>query len=213
MKEEVLAVAKDLLRKGLVEGTSGNVSAKVSEDAVCITPSSVPYETMTLDDLVIVDLEGAVLEGHRSPSSEQALHLASYKAFPEVQSVIHAHPVYATMFACVREPIPAVVDEFAIYAGGSVPVSEYAMSGTQELADNAVQHLRHVGAALLANHGMVAVGTDPRQALHITAMVERSAKIVAGARALGKVHDLPEKVNTDFGNIYRYLRTKDLPQD
>jgi L-fuculose-phosphate aldolase len=206
VRDEVLAVAKELLRRGLVEGTSGNVSARMDDGSVCITPSSVPYESMTAEDLVIVDPEGNVLDGHRHPSSEKALHLASYRAFDEVQSVIHAHPVYATMFACARQPIPPVIDEFAIYVGGEVPVCDYAMSGTDELADNAVAQLGDVGAALLANHGMVAVGTDPRKALHITSLVERSAHIIVGARLLGQVHSVPDEVNENFGNLYRYVR-------
>jgi L-fuculose-phosphate aldolase len=208
---EVLGVAKQLLRRGLVEGTSGNVSARVDDANVCITPSSVRYETMDLDDLVIVDLAGLVVEGHRKPSSERALHLAAYRAFPEIRSVIHTHPVYATMFACAREPIPAVVDEIAIYIGGDVPVCEYAMSGTEELAQHAVAKLSDAGAALLANHGMVTVGTDPWKALHATALVERTAQIVAGARLLGDVHRVPHEVSATFAKLYRHLRQNPQP--
>jgi L-fuculose-phosphate aldolase len=206
VRAQVLEVSRALLAKGLVEGTSGNVSVRVDDGHVCITPSSVPYETMTLDDLVVIDLEGNVVEGTRHPSSEKAVHLTAYRRYAEVRSVIHAHPVYATMFACARQPIPPVVDEFAIYVGGAVPVCEYAMSGTQELADRAAEHLGQVGAALLANHGMVAVGTDPWKTLHITALVERTAKIIVGARTLGTVATVPDEVNAHFGELYRYVR-------
>ena len=95
----------------LVEGTSGNVSGRVDDGLVCLTPSSVAYDAMTLDDLVIVDLDGNVVEGERSPTTEKALHLACYRAYPEIGGVIHSHPVYATMFALAREPIPAVIEE------------------------------------------------------------------------------------------------------
>jgi len=208
VKEEVLKTAKDMLRKGLVEGTAGNISARMSDGSICITPSSVDYEEMTLEDICVIDLDGEQLDGERGASSEKLLHTAIYKAFDDVQSVIHSHPVYATMFAIARKPIPPCIDEFSIYVGGEVPVTEYGQSGTQDVGDNAVAVLANRGAALLANHGMVAVGPSPAKVLHITALVERSAKIVWGAMALGDIHQLPEKVNQDFANIYTgWMRT------
>src|SRR5439155_11169040 len=168
MKEDVLNTAKAMLRKGLVEGTAGNISARMPDGSICITPSSVDYEAMGLDDLCLIDLDGEVVEGERGPSSEKLLHTAIYKAFDDVQSVIHSHPVYATMFAIARKPIPPCIDEFSIYVGGEVPVTEYGQSGTQDVGDNAVAVLADRGAALLANHGMVAVGPSPAKALHIT---------------------------------------------
>jgi L-fuculose-phosphate aldolase len=207
-EEAVLATAKDMLRRGLVEGTAGNISARRSDGTIVITPSSVDYEEMALDDLVRVDPSGAVVSGKegRSPSSEMKLHLACYQAFDDVGSVIHSHPVWATMFAISHQPIPAVIDEFAIYCGGDVRCTDYAASGTPEVGENAVKALEGRGAALLANHGMVAVGPRPDRVLHITALVERSAQIVWGARALGGPVVLPDEVNTNFANIYGYLR-------
>lgn len=204
----VLQAAKDLLRKGLVEGTAGNISARQQDGTIVITPSSVDYEAMELDDLVVVDPAGEVVsaaEG-RSPSSEKPLHLACYKAFDDVGSVIHSHPIHATMFAVARRPIPACIDEFAIYVGGEVRVTEYAASGQAAMGDAAVAALDGRGAALIANHGLVAVAPSPDKALHITALVERSAQIVWGASLLGPPFDLPESVNRDFAGIYQYLR-------
>jgi L-fuculose-phosphate aldolase len=204
----VLAAAKDMLRKHLVEGTAGNISARQEDGTVVITPSSVDYEAMALDDLVVVDLDGNVVaakEG-RSASSEKLLHLACYRAYDDVGSVIHSHPIFATMFAIAHQPVPPCIDEFSVYVGGEVRVTEYAASGTAGVGDNAVVALKDRGAALIANHGMVAVGPSPDKALHITALVERSAQIVWGARQLGPLHELPEKVNRDFANIYGYLR-------
>lgn len=111
----VLAAAKDMLRRGLVEGTAGNISARRSDGNVVITPSSVDYAEMLLHDLVLVDAGGAVLHAKdgRSPSTELNLHLACYRAFDDIGSVIHSHPVWATMFAVAHEPIPACIDEFA----------------------------------------------------------------------------------------------------
>lgn len=206
MHEEVLQAAKDMLRVGLTAGTSGNISGRIDDRTIVITPSSVDYEAMTLEDLVVLDLDGNVVEGTRHASSEKALHLECYKRYDEVRSVIHTHPVYATMFACARIPIPAVIDEFAIYVGGDVPCAEYAASGTNDLGVNAAGCVESVGTALLASHGMVTVGPNPAKTLHQAGVVERSAQIVWGARALGGAHDLPAEVNKNFGGLYRYVR-------
>ena len=206
--EAVLGAAKDMLRRNLVEGTAGNISARQEDGTIVITPSSVDYADMTLEDLVVIDLDGTTLEGAegRSPSSEKLLHLACYKAFDDVGSVIHSHPVFATMFAITHQDIPSCIDEFSIYVGGNVRCTKYAASGTADVGAEAVEALQGRGAALIANHGMVAVGPNPDKALHVTALVERSAQIVYGARAIGSVVPLPEKVDSGFASIYQYLR-------
>ncbi|MHB1445358.1 MAG: L-fuculose-phosphate aldolase [Acidimicrobiales bacterium] len=205
----VLAAAKDMLHRGLVEGTAGNISARQEDGTVVITPSSVSYEEMALDDLVVIDLDGEAVSAKegRSASSEKLLHTACYRAFEDIGSVIHSHPVYATMFAVAHQDIPACIDEFSIYVGGDVRCSDYAASGSQDVGDEAVKALQGRGAALIANHGMVAVGPRPSTVLHITALVERSAQIVWGARALGELVPLPEKVNQGFASIYEIMRT------
>jgi len=212
-EQAVLATAKAMLAKGLVEGTAGNISARREDGAIVITPSSVDYNEMALEDLCVIDLDANTLSAKegRSASSEKLLHLACYKAFDDVGSVIHSHPVYATMFAIAHQPIPACIDEFAIFVGGDVRVTEYAASGTPDVGENAVAALQGRSAALLANHGMVAVGARPDKVLHITALVERSAQIVWGAKAaLGEVFELPEKVNKRFAGYYAYLRENPL---
>lgn len=206
--EAVLTAAKEMLRRNLVEGTAGNISARQEDGTIVITPSSVDYAEMSLEDLVVIDLDGATLhaaEG-RSPSSEKLLHLACYKAFDDIGSVIHSHPVYATMFAVTHQDIPSCIDEFSIYVGGDVRCTRYAASGTPDVGAEAAAALEGRGAALIANHGMVAVGPTPDRALHITALVERSAQIVQGARSLGAVMPIPPDVDASFASIYGYLR-------
>src|ERR1700730_6363856 len=151
----VLAAAKDMLRRGLVEGTAGNISARREDGNLVITPSSVDYAEMTLADLVVVDPDGGVLhaaEG-RSPSSEMKLHLACFQAFDDVGSVIHSHPVWATMFAIAHQPIPACIDEFAIYCGGEIRCAEYAASATPEVGSNAVKAVEGRGGAASGDLG------------------------------------------------------------
>lgn len=204
----VLDAAKDMLRRGLVEGTAGNISARRADGNIVITPSSVDYRDMRLDDLVLVDPDGAVLQAAegRFPSSEMQLHLSCHRAFDDIGSVIHSHPVWATMFAVARQPIAACIDEFAVYCGGDVRCAEYAASGTPDVGLNAVRALDGRAAALIANHGLVAVGPRPDKALHVTALVERTAQIVWGARALGGPVPIPDDVNGNFAAVYGYLR-------
>ena len=208
----VLDAAKDMLRRGLVEGTAGNISARRADGNIVITPSSVDYRDMQLEDLVLVDPEGSVLQATdgRAPSSEMKLHLACYQAFDAIGSVSHSHPVWATMFAIAHQAIPACIDEFAVYCGGDVRCTEYAASGTPEVGANAVKALEGRGAALIANHGLVAVGPRPDKVLHITALVERTAQIVWGARALGGPVPIPEDVNRNFAGVYSYLRANPM---
>ena len=153
----VLATAKEMLRRGLVEGTSGNISARMADGNIVCTPSSVDYHVMTLEDLVVVGPDGDVVAkaADRSPTSELLLHLACYQAF----------------------------------------------------GANAVTALQDRGAALLPNHGMVAVGPSPAKVLHIVALVERTAQIAWGARALGGIVPIPAKVNDDFAGVYQLMRS------
>lgn len=208
----VLAAAKDMLRRGLVEGTAGNISARRSDGNIVITPSSVDYRDMMLDDLVLIDAGGGVLQAKagRAPSSEMKLHLACYAAFNDIGSVIHSHPVWATMFAIAHQPIPACIDEFAVYCGGDVRCAQYAASGTPDVGLNAVKALQGRAAALIANHGLVAIGPRPDRVLHVTALVERTAQIVWGARALGGPVAIPEDVNRNFALVYNYLRANPM---
>jgi L-fuculose-phosphate aldolase len=202
----VLAAAKKMYAKGLVEGTAGNVSGRLSDGNVAMTPSSLSYDAMTLDDLVVVDLDGEKMSGERSATTEKSLHLACYRAYPEVRGVIHCHALHSSMFALVHQPIPAAVEEFVVFVGGEVRVCDYRTTGTDELADVVAAGLADRSAALMANHGMVTIGKDPEDALHAALVVEHNAHIVWGARALGEVVPIPEDVNANFANIYDFIR-------
>ena len=211
--EALLAAAREMVPGGLAAGTAGNLSVRLADERFLISPSSLPYAAMTEDDLVVLDLTGSVVDGRLTASSEWALHAACYRAFPEVGSVIHSHPVFATMFACARLPIPVEIDEFALYVGGPVECADYARSGTRELGDHAVAVLGEVGSALLASHGMVTVGADPGDALHQAVVVERSAHIQWGARALGGAVAIPPADVAALASAYRGHRGLGSPND
>lgn len=206
-KEQVLWVAKEMLRSNLVEGTAGNLGARLPDGNAVLTPSSLDYTEMTLDDLVVCDLDGNVVEGERGPTTEKALHLSALRLHPEIHATMHCHAKHATMFALVREPIPAVIEEFDVFVGGDVEVADYKTTGTDELADEVAKRVESRACVLMANHGLFAVGKTPKDVLHIATLVERTAEIIWGARALGKVVPLPEEVGTTFQGYYRYGRT------
>jgi len=205
-KEDVLDAAKGMLERGLVSGTAGNVSGRIDDELICMTPSSVPYETMTLDDLVVTDLDGNVVEGTRGPTSEKALHLSCFRKYPEIGGVIHCHAAYATMFGLVHEPIPAIIEEVVVYLGGDIPICKYRPTGTDALGEEVAGNLADRSAAIVANHGIVTMGDTPDKALHNAELTERTAMIVWGARALGTPVPLPAKTNENMAGVYRLLR-------
>lgn len=202
----VLAAARDMVRTGITSGTSGNVSARLDDGRIVITPTSMPYDQMGSSDLVLLTPDGEQVGGSRAPSSEFLLHLACYRAFPGVGSVLHCHPGYATMFACARQPVPAVIDEAVIFVGGEIQVAEYAMSGTAEVGSNAVRVLGEVGSALLASHGLVTVAASPQAALHQAGVVEHCAQVAWGVRALGGHVPLPDTATARLADVYRTSR-------
>ena len=202
---ETLAATQAMVASGLVEGTAGNVSARLPDGNVVLTPSSLAYETMTVDDLVICDLNGVVLEGTRAPTTEKALHLACLRAHSDIGSVMHSHAMFCTMFAITHQAIPCVIEEFDVYVGGEVAVTDYKMTGTDELGEEAARHLEDRGAVLIANHGLLAVGKTPSDALKVTQLVERTAQVVWGARALGELVPLPDDTMKKFAPIYKML--------
>jgi L-fuculose-phosphate aldolase len=207
IKEELLWVAKESLRTNLVHGTAGNFSARLPDGNVVLTPSTLPYETMEVDDLVVTDLEGGVVEGARGPTTEKALHLACLRRYDDVHAVIHCHAKYCTMFALTRQTIPCVIEEVEVFVGGDVPVAAYEMTGSQELADEVSKWVADRAAVLMANHGLLTVGKSPKDALKIANLVELTAEIVWGARQLGEIVPLPDATREKMAPIYKMLRS------
>ncbi|MDE0885213.1 MAG: class II aldolase/adducin family protein [Myxococcota bacterium] len=206
LKNSILSTAREMIAGGLVEGTAGNLSARLSAERVILTPASLSYETMEASDLVITDLKGKVIEGKRQPTTEMALHLACLTHHADIAAVLHCHPVYASMFAINREPIPSLIEEFDIHVGGDVPVADYRETGSEALATEVSGHLGERGAVLMANHGLLCVGKDPEHALSIALLVERTAKIVWGARLMGKPFALPKSTHQKYSPLYKKAR-------
>jgi L-fuculose-phosphate aldolase len=163
---------------------------------------------MTVDDLVVTDLDANVIEGTRQPTTEKALHLACLKAYDDIHAVIHCHAKYCTMFALTHEPIPCAIEEVEVYVGGDVPVANYHFTGSQELADEVSKWVGDRAAVLMANHGLLTVGKSPTDALKIANLVELTAEIVWGARLLGPIVPLPASTREKMAPIYKMLRRR-----
>lgn len=206
-RERVVAAGRQMLERGFTEGTSGNVSMRVDEGAL-ITPSSVPYLEIRPDDVILMDLDGNVLEGERVPSVEHKVHLECYKRRTNVGAVIHSHPIVGSIFASARQALPAFLDEFGVYIGEEVRVAEWGLSGSQEIADQVADALGEHNAAFIASHGMVAVGRDLDHALLNTARVERAGLIYLGTKLLGGPAEIPEHARALYRQVFSYLQSQ-----
>lgn len=185
LSRQLIEVGWRLVEADLSDGLSGNISARCPDgETALITPSALDYRLLTERDLVRVHLGSGEPEGRRRPSSEWRLHVAIYRARPDVHAVIHHHATWASAVAVSRKTIPVLIDEAADI--GSIPTAPYAPSASQELAEAASRELAKGGnAILLANHGAVVVGRDLREATRRALAVERLAKIYIGAELLG----------------------------
>ena len=188
----IIETGLKLIEKHLVAGSWGNISMKIDKDSYAITPSGRPYDSMVEDDIVIVNANGTKLAGEGIPSSELPLHLAIYKNNPKINAVIHTHSIYASACSAMHRQIPPFIEDTARIAGGPIKVAKYAMSGTKELADNAVKAMGEANAVLLANHGAVCCGKSMSEALIVTEIVEKSANIYCITAAIGEGFPLPE---------------------
>ena len=203
----VVQAAQQLLRLGLVAATSGNVSLRLEGDEkeglIAVTPASTDYETMTPEDIVVVDYDVDVIEGDAVPSSESLTHVAVYKARSDISAVIHTHSIYASVLAVAGVPLPPILDELVAYLGGPVEVAEYGFPSSEDLGEKAIQAMGERNAVFIRNHGVLAAGRDMPDALRACELVERAAQIYIQARALGSVRTLPSEVVEAEVNIFR----------
>ncbi|HHV77896.1 MAG TPA: class II aldolase/adducin family protein [Syntrophothermus lipocalidus] len=208
---EVVRVAQAMYEQGLVVGTWGNVSACLpGREEVVITPSGMDYTRLSPEDMVIIDLEGRKTHGKWKPSVEVPLHLAIYRARPDIWGVVHVHSIAASAFAVARMAIPPALEETAQLIGGEVEVAEYQPPGTRRLARAAVEALGQKNAVLLANHGLVGVGADVDRALKACLVAEKTAQVTIYARMLGQVNFLsPEEVRVLAEGFKHYGQVKE----
>lgn len=192
LKETVYRLNVMLPKAGLVTWTSGNVSGRdPGTGYVVIKPSGVLYEDMRAEDMVVVDLDGRVVEGRLKPSVDTATHLYVYRHRQDVNGIVHTHSPYATAFAALGKPIPVYLTAIADEFGGPIPVGPYARIGGEEIGRAIVEHIGSSPAILMKNHGVFAVGPNPEAAVKAAVMVEDVARTVHLALLMGQPEEIP----------------------
>jgi L-ribulose-5-phosphate 4-epimerase len=189
VRAQVAGLHAELVTAGLVAWTAGNISARIpGADLMVIKPSGVAYPDLTPESMVVCDLDGAVVEGSLSPSSDTATHAYVYRHMPEVGGVVHTHSPYATAWAAVGEPIPCVLTAMADEFGGEIPVGPFALIGSDEIGRGIVGTLtgHRSPAVLMRSHGVFTIGPTARAAVQAAVMCEDVARTVHLARSLGR---------------------------
>jgi len=176
-----------MLNSGLTIETWGNISCRDKDtNLVYLTPSGMDYTVITEDDVVVCDLDGNIVDGHRKPTIETGLHIEIYKARPEVNAVVHTHPLYSTVFSCMGMDIPLIIDEAAQVLGDVCRTAEYALPGSPELAQNCAKALGNkANSCLLKAHGAVCVGETMEAAFKVAKVLEVTAQVYQMILATG----------------------------
>lgn len=193
IKEQICQVGLLLYNRGYVVMNDGNISVKISENEIIITPAGVSKGRMTPDMMVTVNLEGEILDGSRFPSSEMKMHLVVYKNRPDVQSVVHAHSPAATALAVTHTPINVRYLPEMLLGLGEVPVAGFGVPSTTEVPDSVKPYLAGHNAVLLANHGALAWSSDLWSAFDKMEALEFAAKTQMNVQALGGGKEIPQK--------------------
>ena len=210
-REQVIEYSLKLLSEGLTNGTAGNVSIfNRKKGLVAISPTGVNYSELTPEMISIVDLEGKLIEGLK-PSSELEMHMILYRNREDVNAVIHTHPVYTTVLACLRQDLPAIDYMIAVTGATKVRCAEYASYGTKKLAENAYKAMGSSLAVILANHGLTTAGKDIANAFNITVQVEYISNLYIKARNIGEPIILPDnEMNSMLERFKTYGQIKSI---
>jgi L-ribulose-5-phosphate 4-epimerase len=202
IREHVAALHTELPRNNLIVWTAGNVSARVPDaDLFVIKPSGVSYDELSADAMVVTDLDGNLVDGDYTPSSDTAAHAYVYRHMPDINGVVHTHSTYATAWCARAEPIPCVLTMIADEFGGDIPVGPFALIGDDSIGRGIVDTLAgsRSKAVLMRNHGVFTIGRTPREAVKAAVMCEDVARTVHIARQLGEVLPIAE---TDVDSLY-----------
>jgi L-fuculose-phosphate aldolase len=191
LRAAVIVACRELTRRGLSPGTTGNISVRRDDRGFYVSPSGMEYEALVSEDVPLVELDGRWF-GRRRPSSEWRFHRDLFRARGDIGAIVHTHSLHATSLACTGRGIPAFHYMVAVAGGADIRCAPYFTFGSQELSDAAVTALEGRKACLLANHGVIAVGVDLSAALRLAGEVENLAAQYCAALALGAVRILDE---------------------
>lgn len=192
IREELVILNRELPENGLVTWTSGNASIRDPESGyVAIKPSGVKFADLTAESMVVLDLDGNLIDGNFKPSSDTASHLYIYRQRPDVNGVVHTHSSYATAFAALGKPIPVCLTAHADEFGGPIPCGGFALIGGEEIGKVVVESLGSSPAVLLKNHGVFTVGASGEAAVKAAVMVEDIARTMWLAMQIGEPQEIP----------------------
>jgi L-ribulose-5-phosphate 4-epimerase len=192
LRQQVCSLHAELLRYDLVTWTSGNISGRDPETGfVVIKPSGVAYAELTPDKMVVLDLDGKVVEGTLKPSSDATTHLYIYNKRMDVNGIVHTHSPFATAFAVVGRTIPPVLTAICDEFGGEIPLGGLAPIGDESIGEEVVRLIGKSSAILMQNHGVFTIGKDPKAAVKAAVMVEDAARTVFYAVQLGELIPIP----------------------
>jgi L-fuculose-phosphate aldolase len=188
LRNDIVEIGRRLWQRGFVASNDGNISVRIADDRVLMTPTAVSKGFMTPDMMVITDMDGTLVSGApgRKPSSEIKMHLVAYRLRADVKAVVHAHPPLATGFAVAGIPLDRAVLAEVVTTLGSIPIADYATPSTQELPDAVKPYVKAHDGLLLANHGALALGADLFAAYYKMETIEHFAQISLVARQLGR---------------------------
>jgi len=207
LRLDLVQYGRMLHSQGFVAATDGNLSIRMDNNRVMVTPTACSKGMMQSEDIVIVNLDGEKLEGTCNPSSEIAMHLTIYKMRPDVGAVVHAHPCTATAFASAGIALDQPLCSEIVITLGTVPLAPYATTGSRELSESLKPFIPRHDAILMANHGVVTYGEDLRQAYLRMESVEHYARIVLAARQLGSTQPIPSRELEKLREVRtRYVR-------
>jgi L-fuculose-phosphate aldolase len=182
-----------LYERGMLVGTEGNISVRLDDNRIVITPAGFPKGRLSAEDMIVVDPEGKCLEGTNRPSSELLMHLFVYKSRPEIGACVHSHPPFATAFAVAGISLAEDILPEAVLFVGRIPITEYAQPGTAAVPKALEPYIATCNAFLLRNHGLLTIGRDLEEAFHRHETVEHCARVVFLARQLGNVQAIPSQ--------------------
>ncbi len=188
----VLNACRQMVNDKLTVGSWGNISLRTHDNSIVITPSGTNYLKSTIDDMVVTDINGDIIEGNLKPSSERLMHYEIYKNRNDVNAIVHTHSIYSSVLSVVDDNIPAITEDIAMLLGNNIKVSEYAITGSIELAKNVVKGLGKNNAAIMKNHGAVSVGNDMERSIVASEILEKSAKIYIYSKIMGKINTIPD---------------------
>ena len=214
-KREIIKAGMNLDRYGLIALSGGNVSVRMETGEILVTPSGMIYEDLTEDDILVMDLDGKIIEGTRKSSSDTEAILYIFQKRPDVNAVIHTHQPYATAVGLIQDEFEVNLTTLANATAGPVPVTPYSSAGSIEMGIDTVNYVGEGLAVILAHHGVMTIGKNLKQALYAAVYLEEAAKCYLAARACGETKKMtPEQIEQSI-EVFKYYGqgTPIIPKD